>query len=261
MSSLAHRCPGCEATLPDLQSRFVGAASFNLWAREGYCSFPCFRDQAPSDLVERHERIESGRFDRDLQAASLPRKRHKARPREELAIASVFRRIGARLLDAIVPRAIVVLVLASWLASKIHPQATIGDVFVVLFSDGASIAKLVFGLLLGGILYYTVCTRLGGQTPAKTLARLRVVTEGGRPAKGVRCFARESLAIFDVLLLGVVGFVCMSMTKARQRLGDMIARTVVIRDERPVLPNLGRSLALAAASIAIWVGLMMLLWL
>ena len=120
--------------------------------------------------------------------------------------------------------------------------------------------RAILSLLVGTVVYFAVCHRVSA-TPLKALFRLRVVTEGGRPGSCVRNSVREVLVFFDIVFAGVVAFVCMSMTDQRQRLGDMIARTLVVRSDEPFWLLLGRACAISAACLVVWSGLMRLLWL
>ncbi|MBY8849419.1 MULTISPECIES: RDD family protein [Saccharothrix] len=71
--------------------------------------------------------------------------------------------------------------------------------------------------------------RHGGSTPAMRWLGLRIVTlRGGTPS--VRdYFVRWLLMAVDGMLLGLVGAVLIAVTPRHQRLGDVVARTVVVR--------------------------------
>ena len=73
--------------------------------------------------------------------------------------------------------------------------------------------------------------RHGGSTPAMRWLGLRIVTlRGGTPS--VRdYFVRWLLMAVDGMLLGLVGAVLIAVTPRHQRLGDLVARTVVVRRE------------------------------
>lgn len=71
--------------------------------------------------------------------------------------------------------------------------------------------------------------RHGGQTPAMRWLRLRVVTlDGGQPS--LWAFAgREVLLVIDGFAWGLVGVTVMLCTRRRQRFGDVVMRTMVVR--------------------------------
>jgi uncharacterized RDD family membrane protein YckC len=71
--------------------------------------------------------------------------------------------------------------------------------------------------------------RHGGQTPAMRWLRLRVVTlEGTHPSLGA-FFLRELLMVVDGFAWGLAGITVMLVSPRRQRFGDIVARTVVVR--------------------------------
>jgi uncharacterized RDD family membrane protein YckC len=74
--------------------------------------------------------------------------------------------------------------------------------------------------------------RHGGQTPAMRWLRLRIQTlEGGHPSLGA-FFVRDLLMVVDGFAWGLAGIVVMLVTRRRQRFGDVVARTVVVRVPR-----------------------------
>jgi uncharacterized RDD family membrane protein YckC len=74
--------------------------------------------------------------------------------------------------------------------------------------------------------------RHGGQTPAMRWLRLRVVTlDGGHPPLSA-FLVRELLMMVDGFAWGLAGIVVMLSTRRRQRFGDVVTRTVVVRVPR-----------------------------
>ena len=69
-----------------------------------------------------------------------------------------------------------------------------------------------------------------GQTPAMGWLNLRIVREedGGVPSLG-QCVVRWLLFIVDGLVAGLVGLIVMSTSQRHQRVGDMAAKTLVVR--------------------------------
>jgi uncharacterized RDD family membrane protein YckC len=98
-------------------------------------------------------------------------------------------------------------------------------------------------------IYFAVLEGWLGRTPGKAALGLRVVTTTGRPI-GLRAAAlRNVLRAADALpltysagLLSVAGLVSMSCTQRFQRLGDLVAGTIVIVPER----------ARATAPLVLW---------
>lgn len=72
-----------------------------------------------------------------------------------------------------------------------------------------------------------------GQTPGKRRTGLRVVQANGLPVTASGVIIRNLVRLFDFLpLMYGVGLAVMFMTRTTQRLGDLAARTVVIRERK-----------------------------
>ena len=104
---------------------------------------------------------------------------------------------------------------------------------VVLGGAGGLGAVILAGTLLFLIAYHVAFGRLwNGQTPGKRVLGLSVVDERGLPANFVQHFLRgvfwplEALALVPV----PIGIVLMAATPGHQRLGDLVAGTMVVRD-------------------------------
>jgi uncharacterized RDD family membrane protein YckC len=81
-----------------------------------------------------------------------------------------------------------------------------------------------------------------GQTPGKRWLKLRVIREDGRPVTFWEAAARNLLRIFDMMpWLGVpfysVGLVSVFASRRDQRIGDMVAGTVVVREREAQAPS------------------------
>ncbi|HEY1694392.1 MAG TPA: RDD family protein [Polyangiaceae bacterium] len=139
---------------------------------------------------------------------------------------------------------------------------TVVAFFVVLASIGVSAATdsaesalaAGVGLLLVVLfaiqwVYFAVLEAWVGRTPGKAALGLRVVSTTGRPI-GFRAAAlRNVLRAADALpltytagLLSLAGFASMATTKKFQRLGDLVAGTIVVVPER----------ASVAAPLVLW---------
>ncbi len=109
------------------------------------------------------------------------------------------------------------------------PKWTIAVLIIVLF------------LIFSG--YFVLFEWLwNGQTPGKRLLKLRVIREDGRPITLWEALARNLLRIFDavpgfVLPVYSVGLITIFMNKRDQRIGDMFAGTVVIRERSDEAPT------------------------
>jgi uncharacterized RDD family membrane protein YckC len=72
-----------------------------------------------------------------------------------------------------------------------------------------------------------------GATPGKLLAGIVVVSEDGGEAGVLAVVLRNLLRVVDAVGFYLLGFLVLSFTSRRQRLGDVLGKTVVLRrDER-----------------------------
>lgn len=72
-----------------------------------------------------------------------------------------------------------------------------------------------------------------GATPGKRMMHLRVVHEDGTPVGWMASFVRNLMRTVDMLPIGyAVGIVALLFDGESRRLGDIVARTLVVYDER-----------------------------
>lgn len=85
-------------------------------------------------------------------------------------------------------------------------------------------------LLVTVVLYYVLLEGLAGRTLGKLITGIRVIDPqtGGRPGL-LSAFVRTLLRLVDGLFVYLVGFVVVVNSERRRRLGDMAAKTLVVR--------------------------------
>ncbi len=111
--------------------------------------------------------------------------------------------------------------------------ALLGALLVVALLDGG---VLVLVLSVGGFAIffgYDVAFEVlaGGRTPGKRATGLRVVRESGAPVTFVTSAIRNVLRIVDILPFAYgIGMLVVFVTQSNQRLGDLAAGTIVIRE-------------------------------
>jgi uncharacterized RDD family membrane protein YckC len=107
-------------------------------------------------------------------------------------------------------------------------------VWIVLDPAESATGYALFALADFGMqfFYYVLFEVLGGgRTPGKRWTGLRVVRTGGRPVTFVRSMLRNVLRIVDWLpAFYLVGMLSVFITNQNQRLGDLAAGTLVVRD-------------------------------
>ncbi len=99
------------------------------------------------------------------------------------------------------------------------------------------IALLIVFLLQWG--YFALFEAFGnGRTPGKRAARIRVIHQSGRGISFVESLARNLVRFIDYLPgFYAVGVVAIFLSRRNQRLGDLVAGTLVVRDREVDAPQ------------------------
>ncbi|OPY52970.1 MAG: RDD family protein [Methanosaeta sp. PtaU1.Bin112] len=79
------------------------------------------------------------------------------------------------------------------------------------------------------IAYYTYLEGTRGQTIGKMITKIKVVREDGTPIDMEQAFKRNILRVIDGLFAYLIGAVLIWRSDKQQRLGDSIAKTVVVK--------------------------------
>lgn len=98
----------------------------------------------------------------------------------------------------------------------------------IIHGFGWTIATLI---ALVVYLWYWVIRPHGhhGQSFGMQLLGLRIISKDGGPASMLQLFVRGVLLIIDTLFFGLVGLITMMASRYHQRVGDHMARTLVVR--------------------------------
>lgn len=87
------------------------------------------------------------------------------------------------------------------------------------------------GFFVLAMAYYAIMEGYRGQTAGKMLLGIRVVREDTGGVPGIKKAAvRSLLRVVDGIFGYLVGFIAVVASRKDQRLGDMVARTVVVRE-------------------------------
>ena len=107
---------------------------------------------------------------------------------------------------------------------------------VGLFAFGTGVFFFYFLVTLGGLvwlaglLYFTFFEGTSGQTLGKQFLGIKVVDESTmKPPTMEQALLRSVLRIIDSLLYYIVGFILIETQPNKKRLGDIVARTVVVK--------------------------------
>jgi uncharacterized RDD family membrane protein YckC len=126
--------------------------------------------------------------------------------------------------------------------------------------EGASnvtIAVMIVVVFLAFAGYFAIFEWLwSGQTPGKRLMKLRVIREDGRPITLWEAIARNLLRIFDaipgfVVPIYSIGLISIFLNSRDQRVGDLFAGTVVIRERTDEAPSFAETFANPVADSAL----------
>ena len=100
----------------------------------------------------------------------------------------------------------------------------------------ALFAVLSFGVVFAYDVFFEVLA--SGRTPGKRRNGLRVVRAGGEPVGFVTSAIRNLIRVVDFLPFAyLLGAVCILVTKKNQRLGDLAAGTLIVRERKADRPD------------------------
>ena len=137
----------------------------------------------------------------------------------ELTLAGIGSRAVAQAVDSTLK--LVVSFLTVWISTTVVDS---------MIGVSAVVALLVFV----GLFVYDIAmeTAWGGRTVGKAVAGLRVARTDGSPVTFFASVTRNLLRIIDILPGPYgVGVISILVTKSNQRLGDLAAGTIVVRDK------------------------------
>jgi len=98
------------------------------------------------------------------------------------------------------------------------------------FSNSMWFFAFIFWVIIAQTLYFTFFEWIWGQSPGKHIMHLRVVSEEQMETGFLEAFSRNVVRFVDfILFFYLISLVVMLKNPANQRIGDMVARTVVIR--------------------------------
>jgi uncharacterized RDD family membrane protein YckC len=133
-------------------------------------------------------------------------------------IASVMLRVIAQVLD------LIVIFTYIWVISLLFAQA--------LFSGSTDVAMLVMWLFMLPVIFYSFMMEalFAGQTPGKMMLGIRVINLNGDNASLSELFMRWMFRIVDIIFsMGMLGVIVALSNEKTQRLGDVLANTVIIK--------------------------------
>ncbi|HME91547.1 MAG TPA: RDD family protein [Myxococcaceae bacterium] len=162
---------------------------------------------------------------------SAPLKLEVATP-ERIALALPVAGIGFRsiayLVDALV-------LFFFWVAAYFFFSLLVSDFLGAFLSlSGAGKTFAVLGAFATQWLFWTCCEVFWrGQTPGKRLIGIRVVSDDGSAVSVLQSAVRNLCRIVDFLpVFYAFGLMTMLITRENRRLGDLLAGTILVREDR-----------------------------
>lgn len=176
----------------------------------------------------------------------------------EFALASIGNRFLAVALDHAIQY--LTLFLLYWAIISLSQ----GSLASLLNSSGDSFAEmpkwavavLIFAIFVVFSAYFILFEWLwNGQTPGKRLLKLRVIREDGRPLTIWEAITRNLVRICDaipgfIIPVYSLGLIAIFLSPRDQRLGDMFAGTVVIRERTDEAPTFAETFSTTVSDTA-----------
>ena len=129
----------------------------------------------------------------------------------------------------------VCLLFVFWIVAYFVFTLVVADVLALVEGmSGLTKTLAILGWFATQWLFWTVSEVFwNGQTPGKRLLRIRVVREDGGPAGFFESAVRNLCRVIDFLPMGyAVGLLTMLVTRQNRRLGDLLAGTLLVREEK-----------------------------
>jgi uncharacterized RDD family membrane protein YckC len=157
----------------------------------------------------------------------------------QFALASIGNRFLAAAVDHFIQ--LIAIVILVWALTTISS-------FDVMHQTAGDLPRWVIAVLLIAIFFVVTGYFIffewywNGQTPGKRLVKLRVIRDDGRPITFWEAAARNLIRVFDMqpfvgLPFYSVGLICVFISSRDQRVGDIFAGTVVVRERQDEAPS------------------------
>jgi uncharacterized RDD family membrane protein YckC len=155
----------------------------------------------------------------------------------EMTLAGIGSRFIAQLIDWLIKFAIMFALIMALFGFSGLP----GDIEADGDAALVGLAVLLVAIFLINFGYDVLFETLAaGRTPGKRWTGLRVVKVGGSPVGFMSSAVRNLLRLVDILPGAYgIGLIAIVATRLNQRLGDIAAGTVVVRERRQTVPSPG----------------------
>ena len=104
-------------------------------------------------------------------------------------------------------------------------------------ATGVMDPAVLFGQMMGmwglsfvlWILYFSYFEGKSGQTLGKKVVNIKVTREDGKQPTFTDAVIRNVLRLIDMIGIYILGFILILATEKKQRIGDLAARTIVVK--------------------------------
>lgn len=139
--------------------------------------------------------------------------------------ATLTQRIVAFLIDLAIIIGIVITFFYLGGVLGLYDLTDVGELFMSIW-----FVAFIMWLWVAQAIYFTIFEGFSGQSLGKWLVKIKVTTDERNRCGFMGAFTRNIVRILDmVLFIYIVSLVVMSMYPKRQRIGDMVAKTVVLK--------------------------------
>ncbi|MBN1896277.1 MAG: RDD family protein [Candidatus Aenigmarchaeota archaeon] len=143
--------------------------------------------------------------------------------------ADVINRIVAVVIDSVI-LAVVMFVLSLPLGAQAMMMSAF-DVTNPLAATQMAASSMLLSILslLIGLGYFVYFEGTTGQTIGKKIVNIKVVREDGKPMTYMDALLRTILRVVDGIALYLIGLIVVLSSEKNQRIGDMAAKTIVVK--------------------------------
>ncbi|MBW4441477.1 MAG: RDD family protein [Plectolyngbya sp. WJT66-NPBG17] len=148
----------------------------------------------------------------------------------EFTLAGIGNRTIALVVDYLLWGAVLIGLLIFWTVLSFQLQQYFPTVSNIELWITAISILMTFAVYTGYFVFFETLWR--GQTPGKRYSKIRVIRDDGQPIGVAQAILRALIRPIDDTFF--VGMLLIILTKREKRLGDLIAGTMVIQEERSI---------------------------
>lgn len=148
----------------------------------------------------------------------------------EFTLAGIGNRTIALIVDYLIWGALLIGVLMVWLILSVQIQQYFPNTGNIEMWLTAISILLSFAIYTGYFVLFE--TLWQGQTPGKRYTKIRVIRDDGQPVGATQAILRALVRPIDDIAF--IGMLLIILTKREKRLGDWIAGTLVVQEQRPI---------------------------